>query len=347
MDLRSGPLAGNTEKYASFQETREMLPKVSFLVPLYNEADTVLRMLQSVLGQNYPTGSLEIVIALAPSSDKTEQIVRDFMDQHPEIVMVLIDNPGGNTSTGRNLCLEKATGDYVLNFSGHAIADTSLVRVLVDKIDFLPPDVAGIGCGIQTADSGTWIGRSIASLTNSPLGGGGAVDSNYNADCDGPARSVAFTLYRTSILRQLGGFDPAFWCGQDAELNLRLAANDYRLWFTPDTRVQHIKRKRTEDFIQQMYRYGIARARLTWKHPHSFRMTFLLPSIFLLTIVLLAVGSWLTPIQWITLAGLFAGLSFLSAMVARSTLAAIAISPFFYFTMYVSYGFGFLRGWLP
>jgi hypothetical protein len=42
-----------------------------------------------------------------------------------------MSNSVRNTAVGRNLALQAATGELVLNFSGHAVAHPQLVSVLV------------------------------------------------------------------------------------------------------------------------------------------------------------------------------------------------------------------------
>ena len=327
-----------------------MPPKISFLIPLFNEADHVREMLRSILELEYPTELLEVVIALAPSSDRTAAHLEDFAQQNPKLKIHVLPNRAMNTAVGRNLCLEAATGELVMNFSGHAIADANLLAVLVSKIDELPGDIVGVGCGICSTSTSSWLGSAIATVLSSPLGGVRTVDSSYNATRDGPARSIAFTLYKAQALRQIGGFDTDFWCGQDAEINLRLAQQGYRIWFTPNTGVQHQKRTRVTDFVRQMYRYGVARAKLTKKYPRSLRFVFLLPSVFLLAAVAGIVASCFSNLAlWITLsvAVLFVLSSFVSIFSAGGGIGTTLISPLLYFVLYISYGLGFLRGWLP
>ncbi len=320
---------------------------VSFLVPLYNEATSVGPMLQSILQQKYGQDHLEVLIAMAPSDDGTEQEVENFIHNHPTFKVQVLPNPDRNTAVGRNLCLAHATGEFVINFSGHAIAEADLVPVLLSKIENLPPEVIGIGCRIHAAESQTVMGRAIATVLESPLGGSTWVDSSYHAQSDGPARSVAFTLYRRIPLEQLGGFDPNFWCGQDAELNLRLARAGYRLWFTPDTGVEHRKRNRLSEFVFQSWQYGGARAKLIRKYPDSTRLLFVLPTIFLFVLIFAGVIALSSPTgAWAMTATamLFLVACSTCALFSGGSLPTVLMSPLLYALLYVAYGIGFVCG---
>jgi glycosyltransferase involved in cell wall biosynthesis len=326
-----------------------MPPKVSFLMPLFNEADHVTAALQSIVDQTYPRGEIEIVIALAESTDGTAEAVQGFCEQNPEVSVRVLENRQRNTAVGRNICLEAASGSLVMNFSGHAVAEPNMLEVLVAKLEGLPGNVAGIGCGIDRSPGTTPLARAISVCMFSRMGGARQVDSSFNATRDQPARSIAFALYKKDILDDVGGFDPAFWCGQDAELNLRLARSGYELWFTPDTRVRHHKRDSLTGFAVQMCRYGVARAKLTNKYPGSLRMIFLLPVLFMIAVIAAVVGSFFSgAIACIALgaAVVFVLSSVVSAMTSRGGVLAVLLSPLLYSVMYVCFGGGFLWGFL-
>ncbi|ENO12501.1 putative glycosyltransferase [Thermoplasmatales archaeon SCGC AB-539-C06] len=72
---------------------------------------------------------------------------------------------------------------------------------------------------------------------------------------------VSFACYRRKPVEEVGNFDPEFWCGQDAELDLRLLNAGYKILYTPETKVHHFKRSTVKSLFRQMYRYGIARAK--------------------------------------------------------------------------------------
>ena len=323
-----------------------MLPRVSFLLPVYNEQEHLGEALESIAAQDYPVDRIEALLAEGGSTDGTAVVIEAYRGR---LSMQVIPNPTRNTAVGRNLCLKHATGELVLNFSGHAVAEPRLVRTLVDKLAQKPTEVAGIGCAIQSSGSKTAVGRVIAAVLRSPLGGGGAMDSSYQAASDCDVRSVAFCLYRRAAVEQIGGFDSEFWCGQDAELNLRLAKAGYRLRFTPETYVVHYKRPTLGGLMQQMFRYGAARAALTRKFPGSLRAVFLLPALWVLTWVALAVSSLLSTTVAIVTAGCaaaFVVVGSLSVVFAGSGLAGLLLGPVVYAIVYTAYGLGLLGGFL-
>lgn len=61
-------------------------PRVSFIIPAYNEAAVVEQKLRNTLGLTYPADRLEVVVASDGSTDATNEIVRRFQSQGVELI---------------------------------------------------------------------------------------------------------------------------------------------------------------------------------------------------------------------------------------------------------------------
>ena len=60
-----------------------MLPKVSFLLPVFNEETHLAAALASIFDQDYPTDRIEVVVAEGNSNDGTQQIIAEFQQRRP------------------------------------------------------------------------------------------------------------------------------------------------------------------------------------------------------------------------------------------------------------------------
>jgi succinoglycan biosynthesis protein ExoA len=67
-------------------------PPVSVVMPVRNEERHLAEAVRHVLGQDYP-GEFELVLAVGPSADRTEQIARDLAAAEPRLTVVA--NPAG------------------------------------------------------------------------------------------------------------------------------------------------------------------------------------------------------------------------------------------------------------
>ncbi len=322
-------------------------PKVSVLIPMWNEERNVARTLDSLSAQDYD-GEIEVVVADGGSTDGSTEIVRRHrQNAGPRITIVLKRNPSRNTAVGRNVCLRASSGEIVVNWSAHAVAPPDLVAVLVRKLWAAAPEVAAVGAANVAPEDDSFPARVIAVVYASLLGGVRSVDQNALYAEDREVPSVAFAAYRADVVRNVGGFDEALWVGEDFELNHRIRKAGFKILFTPDTIGYRYNRTSLRAFWRQMFRYGIARSLVMRKHPDSIRPAYLMPCLFFLYVVAglpasLAVPGWL-PWYGGSLA-LYAVLGWLSSLMVSRDPLLVALSPAYYFAVHFGYGAGFLRG---
>jgi len=69
------------------------LPKVSIIVPTYEEADVIEQKLDNLYQQNYPKDKLEVVIVDSASRDSTPEKVRNWARRHPDFPLKLVEEP--------------------------------------------------------------------------------------------------------------------------------------------------------------------------------------------------------------------------------------------------------------
>ncbi|MEF8848657.1 MAG: glycosyltransferase family 2 protein [Candidatus Thermoplasmatota archaeon] len=323
----------------------EDTPKVSFIIPVLNEEKTIEKCLDSLLSLDYPKNKIEILIAKGPSTDNTDEILEKYSKKHKNIK--LLENPSGNTATGRNICIENSTGELLMNYSGHVTCEKNLLKVLALRLSNSPENIAAVGCANISPGKQNLVGTTAGVAFSSFMGGKNVFVQNAEFDEERFSEHVSFSCYRKKPVEKVGAFDPDFWCGQDAELDLRLLKAGYKLLFNPNTRVYHFKRNSIPALFKQMYRYGIARAKMVKKHPKTLKIFHLLGTGFIsgvLTLSLLTIFGfipwWILPCCLL----LYVFSSFISSVTVTKKIKYIFLSPFFYFLIHTGYGIGFLRG---
>lgn len=86
-----------------------MNPKISVVVPCYNQAQFLDECLQSILNQTYQ--NWECIIVNDGSPDNTEEIAQKWVQKDPRFKYIYKEN--GGLSSARNTALEVIDGDYV------------------------------------------------------------------------------------------------------------------------------------------------------------------------------------------------------------------------------------------
>ena len=90
-------------------------PKVSILVPTYNELAVIRFKLKNLNKLEYPNKLTQIIIVDSNSSDHTIDVVNDFIRQHPNVnIQVLVERERKGKSAALNLALKYCKGEVVI-----------------------------------------------------------------------------------------------------------------------------------------------------------------------------------------------------------------------------------------
>jgi len=115
-------------------------PKVSILIPAYNEEVTIAAKIRNSLQLDYPPGSLAVIVGSDASSDRTDAIVASFDAGRVR----LIRNPSrGGYSVVMNQLAAAANGELLLCTDADVLLEPGSVRHLTWA--FSDPEV-GIAC---------------------------------------------------------------------------------------------------------------------------------------------------------------------------------------------------------
>ena len=85
--------------------------KLSIVIPAYNVEQYIGNCLDSIFNQQIERDMLEVIVVNDGSKDRTEDIIKKFAAQHPNLFYIYQENQG--QSVARNTGLHKATGDLV------------------------------------------------------------------------------------------------------------------------------------------------------------------------------------------------------------------------------------------
>jgi glycosyltransferase involved in cell wall biosynthesis len=116
-------------------------PKISIIVPIYNQAAFIRETVDSVLGQDYP--NLELVLSDDGSTDGTSEILSEYAAREPERVKVVTSEHNTGIAGAFNRALQAHSGDYIAWLGGD---DVMLPGKLSRQIAALQARPDAIGC---------------------------------------------------------------------------------------------------------------------------------------------------------------------------------------------------------
>lgn len=85
---------------------------ISVIIPLFNAENSILKALDSVRHQTY-SGSFEIIVINDGSTDSSRERVEDYMQNHSEMEIILLNQPNNGVSVARNKGLQMARNEFI------------------------------------------------------------------------------------------------------------------------------------------------------------------------------------------------------------------------------------------
>lgn len=247
------------------------------VLPVLNEERHLADAVASVLSQDYP-GPLEIVLALGPSHDRTDEVAATLAAADPRVRTV--PNPTGRTPEGLNAAIGASRYDVVARVDGHAQLPADYLRVAVALLERTGADNVG---GLMWAEGVTDVEQAIARAMTSKLGVGNA--RFHVGGEEGPADTVYLGVFRRTALERVGGYDEVFARAQDWEMNFRIRSTGGLVWFSPALRVTYRPRPSLRALARQYFHYGRWRREVMRRHPGSVNLRYLAPPVALVGFV--------------------------------------------------------------
>ena len=238
-------------------------PGVSIVVPVLDEERHLAEAVQRLLGQRYD-GPLEVVLALGPSRDRTDEVAAQLAAADPRLRTV--PNPSGRTPAGLNAAIAASQYDIVVRCDGHALVPDDYVATAVETLERTGADNVG---GVMAAQGVTDFEQAVARAMTSRLGVGAA--AFHVGGEEGEAPTVYLGAFRRSALERVGGYDEGMVRAQDWEMNHRIRETGGLVWFTPRLQVTYRPRPTFGALARQYRDYGRWRRVVMRRHPETVR----------------------------------------------------------------------------
>ena len=198
-------------------------PSVTVVVAGHNEVGTIAETMRSVL-DNY--SKVQLIVVDDGSTDGMAGVARNFAPNNPN-VLVLRNEERGGKSSALNIGLQHATGEVLITVDADSKLDRSSIYELVQPLH--DSKVAAVSATVIAwnpfSSLVSWLQAYeyrqtifISRMTRGRLGVLGIV-------------SGAFGAFRTSVLKQMGGWDVG--PGEDGDLILRIRKAGHAIEVAP------------------------------------------------------------------------------------------------------------------
>jgi len=276
------------------------MPKVSVIIPCYNEQSTIRLLLEALHVQTFPRAQMEVILADGMSTDGTRDEIAAFQKDFPDLEVRVVDNTLRNIPSGVNRAIEASRGEIIVRSDAHSKPYPDYVANSVIALEEGRGDNVG---GVWEIRPGaeTWIAKSIAVAAAHPLAVGDALyrHAKHAAEVD----TVPFGSFRRTLIEKIGYFDESLLTNEDYEFNARVRGAGGKIWLDPSIRSVYFARPTLLELIRQYWRYGFWKWRMLRRYPNTLRWRQALPPLFVLSLPALALLSIFVPFARLVLAG--------------------------------------------
>jgi cellulose synthase/poly-beta-1,6-N-acetylglucosamine synthase-like glycosyltransferase len=240
--------------------TEDELPKVSVIIPAYNEEKTIQLTIDSILKSDYPKNKLDILIVDDGSLDKTYERALEYENKG---VRIFKQEVNGGKGKALNRGIKESKGDFIFTMDADTIVDKKSLKTMTRY--FKNPEVMSVTPAMVTREAKTIMQRiqSVEYLTGLFLR---KTFAALNAIHITPG---AFSAYRKSFFEKHGGYDEDN-ITEDLEVALRIQYHKYTIENAPEAPAYTIPPADFNSLLKQRRRWYAGLIKNTWNYKKLF-----------------------------------------------------------------------------
>ncbi len=246
-------IAGKKEKPLFFKDNE--LPKVSVIIPVWNEEKTIRRTLNSILASDYPKGKLEVIVVNDGSTDNSLAIAKKFECKNVRV----FSKKNGGKSNALNFGIKKAKGEIIFSMDADTIVEPYSLKRMIRY--FKDEKVVIVSPAILVYNPKTILERiqHIEFLLGLFLR---KTFSFLNAIHITPG---AFSAVRKSFFDKYGGYDEKN-ITEDLELTLRAQYHGYKVENAPNAPAYAVAEGKFIRLVKQRRRWYSGLMKNLWDY---------------------------------------------------------------------------------
>jgi cellulose synthase/poly-beta-1,6-N-acetylglucosamine synthase-like glycosyltransferase len=245
----------------------ETYPKVSIIVPAYNEEVNIVSSLNNLLKQTYP--NFDIIMVDDGSKDSTYQKAKEAFPDHPELK--IFTKPNGGKATALNFGISQTDAEYVVCIDADTKLQYAAVKYLIAR--FLNSDpaekIAAVAGNVKVGNTVNWLTRwqSIEYTTS----------QNFDRLAYAYINAVtvipgAIGAFKKSVIIEAGGYSTDT-LAEDCDITVKILRAGYTV--ANENRAVAVTEapESVKQFLKQRFRWTYGIMQMFWKQ----RQTFLNP----------------------------------------------------------------------
>ena len=195
---------------------------ISIIIPAYNCSKSISRSIDSVIKQTY--SNWELLIIDDGSTDKTKEIVEEYITKNPKLKYYHQENSGAPASP-RNNGIRRSKGNYIafLDHDDEWLPEKLAKQVLLfENLDI--QNIGFVACNVYTIEENN---KKIIKLKNR----GNILEALLEGDFIYSCSSV---MIKKDVFQKVGLFDENLKCADDWDMWLKISSAGYNFNFVDE-----------------------------------------------------------------------------------------------------------------
>lgn len=232
---------------------------ISVIIPVYNDSDGLKDTLNSLVSQDYPTDSFEIIVADNGSTDDTSTVIKEYIEKYPKLIYLVVEDKIKSSYAARNKGIKSSRGSMIAFID----ADMTVGSDWLSKIDrsLKKHKYDCLACNVEIY----YKNMSIYEI--------------YNKMCGFPIKKYVYESHfaptcclvvRKKIFKELCLFDMRLISSGDHEFGTRMYRSGHRLYFDPDIVMRHPARSSLRVLYNKYFRIGRGHKQISVYYPDRY-----------------------------------------------------------------------------
>ena len=116
--------------------------KISIIVPVYNQEDTLKRAFDSIKNQSFGFENLEVIFVDDASTDNSVNIIKELSDNYKNVKSIQLSENSGFAGKPRNVGIENASALYLMFLDPDDVFLDDACKILYENITENDSDIA-------------------------------------------------------------------------------------------------------------------------------------------------------------------------------------------------------------
>jgi cellulose synthase/poly-beta-1,6-N-acetylglucosamine synthase-like glycosyltransferase/peptidoglycan/xylan/chitin deacetylase (PgdA/CDA1 family)/spore germination protein YaaH len=231
-------------------------PKVSIIVPAYNEEVNAERTVHNLLKTNYP--DLEIIFVDDGSKDDTYNRVKATFENNPKVT--ILTKPNGGKAAALNFGIEQAKGEILVCIDADTVLPANAIPLMIPY--FADTNVGAVAGNVRVGNTRNLLTnwQSIEYITS----------QNFDRRAFDAVNAIlvvpgAIGAFRKTAMEKIDGFTTDT-LAEDCDLTLRLLRAGYRIRTCNEALALTEAPETLNMFLKQRSRWTFGMMQSFWKH---------------------------------------------------------------------------------